>query len=132
MSDTKLLDRDEPNPSIESIIRAAGQYVQPSEDLRPRTLEAARQQCGDRRAERRLGSFVIAIMFLVLLGAPVVAFVKSAQSSSPSVSAAEMEQKALIYAADPSVGSNWGLSEAFTRMRDAQASQLGQNTRRLK
>jgi hypothetical protein len=129
MSDTKLSEREEPNQSIESIIRAAGQYVQPSEDLRPRTLEAAREQCGDRRAERHLGNFVIAMMVLVLVGSPIVSLIKFAQSSSSSVSATEMEQKALIYAAQPGVGTNWGLSEAFTQMRDVQASQLGRKTR---
>ena len=67
---TKPLDiREEPD-DVEALIRGAGQYVRPSEDLRPRVLESARAQSHARLTERRIWQASLAI---ALLGAIVTA-----------------------------------------------------------
>ncbi len=109
---------------IESAIRAAGNYVRPSEDLRPRTLEAAREHCGDLRAEQKLGSFVIAVLLLVMISSPAIHYIDALRRQSTAPSAIEMQTRGLQYAADPHIGSNWGLSEAFTQLRRLQANRL--------
>jgi hypothetical protein len=114
---------------IESAIRAAGNYVRPSEDLRPRTLEAAREHCGDRRAEQKLGGFVIAVLLLVMIGSPAIHYMHALRRQSTAPSATEMQDRGLRYAADPHIGSNWGLSEAFTQLRRLQANRIGQTVK---
>ena len=114
---------------IESAIRAAGDYVRPSEDLRPRTLEAAHDHCGDRRAEQKLGGFVIAVLLLVMIASPAIHYVSAMRTRSTAPSVTEMQDRGLQYAADPHIGSNWGLSEAFTQLRRLQASRVGQTVK---
>ena len=117
---------DQALEQIESAIRAAGNYVRPSEDLRPRTLEAAREHCGDRRAEQKLGGFVIAVLLLVMISPPAVRFLDVLRSQSTSPSARQLQDRGLEYATDPRIGSNFGLTEAFTQLRRLQADRLGQ------
>lgn len=127
MSDTYR--SDESREAIESMIRAAGQYVQPTEDLRPRTLEAARQYCGDRRAEQKLGSLAIAVLLLVSISSPAIRYAEMLQSTASGPSAAEMHHRAIAFETRPDVGSHWGLTEAFTELRRNQASRLGRANR---
>lgn len=117
-------DHDQSMWQIESAIRAAGDYIQPSEDLRPRTLEAAREDCGDRRAELKLGVFAIAVLLLVTLSSPTIHYVDTIRTQSTAPSATEMQLRGLEFATDPHIGSNWGLSEAFTQLRRSQADRL--------
>src|SRR5690242_16353628 len=57
----------------EALIRAAGGYVRASDDLRPRVLEAARLQTGERRARQRIRR--------VALVAATIAFMTAASPS---------------------------------------------------
>ena len=49
---TDSSDSYEPLSDIEAMVRSAANYVQVSNDLRPRVLEAAREKSGERRARR--------------------------------------------------------------------------------
>jgi hypothetical protein len=118
--------------NIESMIRAAGDYVRPSEDLRPRTLEAAREHCDDRRAEQKLGGFAIAVLLLVTFSSPAIQYADVLRTSSTAPSATEMQSRAQAYEAQSHVGQHWGLTEAFTRLRRVQATRLGQPNRLIK
>ena len=120
---------DQSFEQIESAIRAAGDYIQPSEDLRPRTLEAARDDCGDRRAEKRLGVFVFAVVMLVMIGSPIIHNLEKLRRESSAPSTTEMQQRGLHYAADPTIGPNWGLSEAFSQLRRLQADRLNRSAK---
>ena len=67
MPDPHLHDaysRDDSDAALESLIRAAGDYIHPTDDLRPRTLETARLRC---RQQRRASGMAIAAVLLVLL-----------------------------------------------------------------
>ncbi len=118
--------------SVESIIRAARNYVLPSEELRPRTVEAARQYCEDRRAEQKLGGFALAVALLVMTSSPAYRYVDLMRTKSSAPTAAEIQSQALEYEKQPHVGTHWGMAEAFTQLRRAQASRLGHAHRSFK
>lgn len=52
---------------IEALIRAAGNYVRPSDDLRPRVLESARAEVNARQINGRLRVWVVAAVVLFML-----------------------------------------------------------------
>ena len=125
MSDSHARDDQQAIAEIEAAIRAAGDYVWPSDDLRPRTLETARELSQQRRAQRRLGRFFLAVVFLMAFGVPLFERVDSRVKPRTAPSAIDMQRRALEHAARASVGPNWGMLEAFTEWRRVQASHLG-------
>lgn len=59
LGDDDAFDRTE----LERMIASAGHYVRPTNDLRPRVLELARERYGDRQTFRRLaGALVVAAL----------------------------------------------------------------------
>lgn len=106
----------EPIDDLEALVRSAKDYVHPSDDLRPRVLEAARSQ---RRQHQLLGYLQHAAIVLLVLGALSSAmygtadFVKAATAS---------RDRMLTSAAQD---ANWGLVESLTELRRRQAALLG-------
>ena len=117
---------------IESMIRAARNYVRPSDDLRPKVLEAAREHCSDRRAEQKLGSFAIAVLVLVLISSPAIRYAILLQPTVAKRSADEVQHLAAELASQREIGSHWALAEAFSQVRHLQASRLGRSTHGMK
>ena len=119
-----LRDDDSYLVPIESLIKSAGSYVVPSDNLRPRTLEAAREAAAD-----RVGFFRLARLFLVLLFCSAVSFpaldrLSAWHERSVSPSSAEIQLQATQLSTQKGVGANWGLFEAFKRLRSDQAANL--------
>jgi AcrR family transcriptional regulator len=118
-------DFDEPLSEIEAMVRAAGNYVQPSKDLRPRVLEAARLTSGERRARRFIHQ---AALVAALLTWCVTASVNRldmrddlreltfATSSAYSISSSRIS--------GATGGAAWTLVDAYTQLRDRQADVL--------
>jgi hypothetical protein len=118
-----------PDDALESLIRAAGDYVHPTDDLRPRTLERARLRC---RQQRRAGGTALAALLLVLLLPsghrqydPIAPF------GGLSISAATdpLERQTGCWQAGSNglragVGPDWALVEIFTQLRRQQAELL--------
>ena len=112
----------EPIDEIESMVRAARDYVQASEDLRPRVLETARSQCGQ-RCIRQLA------VFLVLLATFTVA-------GSNRLDRPGTFQQGGVFSGDGGIFTRaetrvaqggdvvWGMVEAFTDLRQRQAEVL--------
>lgn len=123
MIDPRACD-DQSFEQIEAAIRAAGDYIRPSEDLRPRTLDAAREDGGDRRAEQKLGVLMIAALMLISVASPAVHYIDALRRQTSTPSASELQHQGLQYASDPRIGPNWGLAEAFTQLRRLQADRL--------
>jgi len=112
---------------VELLIRAAGNYVVPSENLRPRTLEAARESAAD-----RVGFYKLARLFLVLLlcsalSVPALDRLTAWHDKSVSPSVSEIQDQASRIATEKGVGPHWGLYEAFNRLRNHQAENLSPN-----
>ncbi len=116
----------------ESMILAAGHYVRPSEDLRPRTLETARELCRDRKAVRKLGGLAIAILMLALISFPASQRVQAWRAKTAAPSSNDMHERAAMYGQQAGIGAHWGMAEAFIQLRRVQASRLGHRDRYFK
>lgn len=127
-----MRDRHSAFGRLERLILSAANFVQPSYDLRPRTVEAAREYCRDKRAEQRLGGFVLAVMLVLIISSPAMQYVDVLRTQSTGPSATEMEQIAIEYSERREIGSHFGLSEAFSQLRQFQADRLGNSIYKLR
>jgi hypothetical protein len=125
MNEPSSFDAFDHESKIEAMVHAARFYVEPSEDLRPRVLEAAREHCADQRAERRLGGFALAVLLLALIASPLGSYVALLRSSAVPRSASEVQRHATELAGRREIGSHWALAEAFSHWRHLQAARLG-------
>ena len=103
---------------VEALVRAAGGYVRPSEELRPRVLEAAGVEASERRALQRIWHVALAIAILGVLTV-IGARWHAASPFAPSVLQAQAEVQ---QAGGNSAG--WTLVESFTDLRRRQAALL--------
>jgi poly(3-hydroxybutyrate) depolymerase len=120
-------DWNDAQADVEALVRAAGGYVRASDDLRPRVLEAARLQSGERRARQRIRH--------VALVAAALAFMTAA--SPPGLDGRGSRPAGFVLAAglddvfSPAAGGSarcgdgdWRMIEAFTELRRQQAQVL--------
>ena len=106
---------------LEATVQSAGAYVIPSDNLRPHTLEAARDYSSDRRGTYVLAKFGLAIAILGCVSLPVLDRMASWHDRVTSPTSLQM----LEIAQRKSVGIDWGLFEAFSELRQNQASRFG-------
>lgn len=109
---------------VELLIRAAGNYVVPSDNLRPRTLEAAREKAADRAGFFRLARLFLVLLFCSAASVPALDRLAAWHDKSVSPSGSEMQNQANQIATEKGVGPHWGLYEAFNRLRNHQAENL--------
>lgn len=103
--------------NLEQAIFAARNYVVPSQDLRPRLLESAKEYCGQKRRLRRMGFGAIAASLLWFFLAPAFSSMSGYQSQLSGPSRTDMERAALELSSQKGYGPNWGLVEAFIKFR---------------
>ncbi len=120
-------DDDSVMVPVELLIRAAGNYVVPSDNLRPRTLEAARESAADRAGFYRLARLFLVLLFCSALSVPALDRLSAWHDKSVSPSVSEIQDQASRIATEKGVGPHWGLYEAFTRLRFRQADKLSPN-----
>jgi len=118
---------DQPLDDVEALVRAAGEYVRASDDLRPRVLEAARLQSGEQRAKRCLRH--VAVFVLLLASFNVAGWhALDDQRSRPNpllVAAGFHEVLAPTLSAPIRSGDgDWRMIDAFTELRRQQAQLL--------
>ena len=113
--------------ALEATIRAAGKYVVPGDDLRPRTLEAARQWSADRRGLRKLRRLMAAALVCSLLSVQLVDYLRQ-RDNRIAPTPQEFRQRAMELASNANVGPHWGVVEAFSQLRRAQAARFGQSS----
>jgi hypothetical protein len=118
---------NEPLDDVEAMVRAAGQYVRASDDLRPRVLEAARLQYGEQRARfciRHLAVFVLLLAFLHV--AEWHGFDDRESRPNGMLVAAGFHE--VLYpmpaASIRSGDGDWRMIDAFTKLRRQQAQLL--------
>lgn len=121
----------EDGPSIESLISDAAHYIQPSQDLRPRTIEAAKDRCTELHAEQQLGLVVLAVMLLLLISSPLLQYVDLVRARAKMPTTQEVEELAIEYSGQREIGSHFGMIEAFSELRRLQADRLGNTSREL-
>lgn len=112
-------DPFDPIHEVEALIRDAGNYVQPSEDLRPRVMEAVRSQRVERIAQRRI--FHAAVLFSALT------FL--AMSTLEHLKVPDVQQPPLVRPASDAAESDrdaatWDTVDAFREIRRRHAELL--------
>lgn len=124
MSRPGSIDSQQEGPSsIEALIRSARHYVQPSVELRPRVLEAAREHCADRQAEQRLGRLAIALLLFALVASPAMNYMSLLRPTTFAVER-EVKDRAAQLEQRRDIGTHWALAEAFSQVRHLQASRI--------
>ena len=111
---------------IESLVRAAGGYVRPSDDLRPSTLEAARRASSSRRWNYRLGGLAALVMLLAVSNIPA-RFVPEPRESTLAEETVWQEYELRQQSAKGmglSFNPAWAWVEAFFELRDKQAKMI--------
>jgi hypothetical protein len=109
---------------IEATVKAAGSYVRASDDLRPRVLETARMQRGERRAQRSLRRAAFLFAALTMTSATVrTEFDAPAGIHRAGWLAGDAGAPFWDAAEVASHGGNfsWNLVESFTQLRRRQA-----------
>jgi len=118
---------DERFDDVEAMVRAAGEYVRASDDLRPRVLEAVRQQYGEQRARRRIKHVAAFVLPLAIFtGAQWRELDDERLRPSNGLLAAaihEVVSSAPVATARGDDG-DWRMIDAFTKLRRQQAQVL--------
>lgn len=123
-SDSRRDDRLE-IAAVESIIASARDFVVPTDDFRPQTLDAAREQAHDVSAQRQLGAFFVCAVLLLFTCVPVVDYLGDIQSRLRGPTSGQLQKIGEDQATRGTEGVTWGLVEAFTQWRRSQAEFLG-------
>jgi hypothetical protein len=123
---TDLRDWKDPMNDLELLVRAAGNYVQASSDLRPRVLETARACRGERRLQRCL--YRVTISILLVMATSI--WIDRSQGAAGSRDEAMLEQDGVLHGSiwpqiETAPGdASWDTVEAFTEVRRRQAQVL--------
>lgn len=117
-----LREQPESLPDLEALIRSAQNFVAVSDDLRPRVLEAAREERSQRRAHQRIGkaaALAIALgIFLTLIREEARDTIASPLSADRSAGASFSNPQSLLGQDE----SAWELVDSLTELRKRQAS----------
>jgi len=116
---TDTHDNFEPLDELEMLLRSAGDYVRPSEDLRPRVLEAARMQRGEQRA-------VSWVRYAAIVVAACGALLSSIYQPGLVVGAGALPVTTVAQGSE----FGWNMVESFTELRRRQAELLRTTQRR--
>ena len=116
---TEPLDYSSEWNDVEALMRAAGGYVRPSEELRPRVLETARTEFRERLAQRRIWQVALVV---AILGAISIAVGDPRYAGVP-FSASVLEVQPDVRQAEGGA-AGWSTVEAFTDLRRRQAALL--------
>ena len=111
--------------SVEAKVRSAGRYVVPSDDLRPKTMEAARDLCSDKKNKHNIWKLLVAIVIAVFVSAPVMERLELWQSRLALPSAEDLNARATKISRDKGIGPNWALMEVFSELQNSRAARLG-------
>jgi hypothetical protein len=108
---------------IESLVRAAGGYVRPSDDLRPSTLEAARHSRSNRRWNYRISGLACAVLLLAVCNIPGRFTPTPGEGTVAEATVTEEYELRQQSAKSLGFGFNpaWAWYEAFLELRSKQS-----------
>jgi hypothetical protein len=107
---------------LEALVRLAGDYVQPSDDLRPRVLEAARVVRHEQQVRRRISRVAAVLLVAAALAAPFYGQWQGDAAAQAALWPLGMDQAP--QAADAPGDSGWEMVDSFTELRRYQARLL--------
>lgn len=102
---------------LEQAIWSAREFVRVSDDLRPRTLERARERIRLRTYASRFTVLALVCMAAWSIAVPVAHSLSNYRTRIAAPSAAEIGWSASDLSQDPQYGPDWGMVEAFQRAR---------------
>jgi hypothetical protein len=108
---------------MESLVRAAGDYVRPSDDLRPRVLEKARVVRKERQAQR----WTLHLAACALVGGLLAVALQSPPAVATRETAAAAIGYRLLWTTQPPIGASdasWSMVDSYTELRRRQAELL--------
>lgn len=115
-------DFNDPVQEVEALIRAAGDYVQPTDDLRPRVLEVVRSFRIERLIQRRIWQAAILFIALNLLGTSTLQQVELADITPRSIARdRDAAAEGSVYHDGESWDEHWDTVESFRELRRRQA-----------
>ncbi len=111
---------------IEEMIRAAGGYLEVSDDLRPRTLEAARDDRRESSTRSWIAVLAVGVIFIAMFGSQIRGRFSSTSPPNAAVSANgdQLYAAAQRKATQANVDASWSLADSFSELRQRQASLL--------
>jgi len=113
------LDRCEQWDDVEALVRAAGNYVRPSDDLRPRVLETARAESHERWAQRQIWQVALVVALLGVYSSSVRSRLEvAAPPTGFAFETGEFAQRA------EAANDGWKMVESFTALRRQHAAML--------
>jgi hypothetical protein len=118
---------NQPLDDVEALVKAAGQYVRASDDLRPRVLEAARMQSGEQTAQRCIRHVTVFTCLLAFFNIANWQRWDDEQSRPNKILMATGFHEAFSPTSAASVRNgdgDWRMIDAFTRLRRQQAQLL--------
>ena len=102
-------------PNLESLIREAGDFIEPSRNLRPRVIEATRDNADQRRLRSASG-----LSLLVGLAASIMIVVITASiryvDTPRGVTSEQVHDRAYLRSRSTGVSLDWALSEVFEEL----------------
>jgi hypothetical protein len=109
---------------IEEMVRAAGGYLEVSDDLRPRTLEEARDESCETSTRFWIAVLASVIVFLAMSAGELRGRLSSTPPLKASVSANcdQLHAVALRKAEEENVDPSWSLVDAFSELRQRQSN----------
>lgn len=114
---------------VESMLRAAGDYVGPSDDLRPRVLdEVRRQRSSNRQRHGVLFAGAAVLLAAGTIGLQAASVGGSVAEATPSQRVAKQVNAAAASSQRKQTGVGafcWSLVDAFISVRESQADALG-------
>ena len=107
---------------LEEMIRGAGGYLEVSDDLRPRTLEEARDDGRENSARSWIAVLAVVVVFLATCAGWFCDQISSPTSGNAVVSANcdQLYVVAQLNAAQTNVEASWSLVDAFSELRQRQ------------
>lgn len=109
---------------VEALVAAAGNYVWPSDDLRPRVLEAARERAGQRQTLYRLAAMTVAAALCVMTGVSVSQHLHANAESAAMPRGERLEQLVDAHAASSGESPAGALADIVQQWRSEWASRL--------
>ena len=119
MSWLKMAPRNADLVEIEEMVRSAGNYLEVSDDLRPRTLEEAHYRSRETSNRSWIAIVAVVIVLLAICGGPLVA--TSPLEGVVSSGGDQLYFAAGQKAAQANVDPSWTLADAFSELRQRQA-----------
>ncbi len=109
---------------IEEMVRAAGGYLEVSDDLRPRTIEEARADSRETSTRSWITVLAMVVVFLAMSAGNLRGRLASTSLLEASVSANcdQLHAVALRKATEANVDPSWSLVDAYSELRQRQLS----------